>query len=165
MVSVQYEYLPVTLILLPESDSSLCMIMYPIFIFYSSTLICLFSCIFFFSYLLKVFFRGVTRYYHSHIEGNILALPMVCTSFSQDTCPVFFFLRFFLFVIFLFCFYVCMIALLFKFDNTFSEYFSLFVNTVILHIFYQTHCIVYFEYSANYTCYSFPSYPIWKKLH
>lgn len=142
MVSVQYEYLPVTLILLPESDASLCMIMYPIFIFYSSTSICLFSCIFFFSYLLKVFFRGVTRYYHSHIEGNILALPMVCTSFSQDTCPVFFFLRFFLFVIFLFCFYVCMIALLFKFDNTFSEYFSLFVNTVILHIFYQTHCIV-----------------------
>ena len=54
---------------------------------------------------------------------------------------------------FLFCFCNCMIALLFIFDNTFSEYFICFVNFDILHISYQSLCILYSEYFDYYSFY------------
>ena len=77
------------------------------------------------------------------------------TSSSQVSYPVFFFSKILSFVslFFLFCFCNCMIALLFIFDNTFSEYFICFVNFDTLHISYQSLCIVYSEYFDYYSFY------------
>lgn len=107
---------------------------------------------YFLLHIFKVCFRGVTRYYHFHIENQFSKIPMDYTSSSQVSYPVFFSSKILSFVslFFLFCFCNCIIAPLFIFDNTFSENFASFVNFDTLHTFCQSLCIVYSEYFDYY---------------